>query len=156
MNTRLEELTNIVNDNNTNLNTKIDDNANTAKTYTDTKTAANKTLIDEIKTFLSDITKEGNDYTFKGDIIAAYIETPNLRTTKTVNMSGTTGFVLPSGTTIADPSANLGLANRQWVNARISAEVSNYFTSHHYASTEEASAVSSKLANGSFYYKLSK
>jgi hypothetical protein len=71
-------------------------------------------------------------------------------------MSGTSGFVLPSGTTIADPSANLGLANKQWVDTSIKNYVANYFTSHHYASTESASAVSSKLTNGSFYYKLSK
>ena len=155
LNSRIDALTNTVNTNNTTLNNKINTNANTAKTYTDTKTAANKTLIDELKTFLNGITKDGNNYTFRGNIVAAYIETPSLRTTRTVNMSGTSGFVLPSGTTIADPSANLGLANRQWVNSRITTEVSNYFTSHHYASTEEASAVSSRLANGSFYYKLS-
>ena len=156
LNSRIDALTNTVNTNNTTLNNKINTNANTAKTYTDTKTAANKTLIDELEAFLSGITKDGNNYTFRGNIVAAYIETPSLRTTRTVNMSGTSGFVLPSGTTIADPSANLGLANRQWVNSRISTEVSNYFTSHHYASTEEASAVSSRLANGSFYYKLSR
>ena len=53
-------------------------------------------------------------------------------------------------------SANLGLANKQWVDTNIRNYVNDYFTSHHYASTESASAVSGRLENGSFYYKLSK
>lgn len=155
LNSRIDALTTTVNTNNTTLNNKINTNANTAKTYTDTKTAANKTLIDELDAFLSGITKSGNNYTFKGKIVAAYIETPSLRTTKTVNMSGTLGFVLPSGTTIADPSANLGLANRQWVNARITAEINNYHAGKHITGTSDANTALSGKENGSFYYKLS-
>lgn len=149
-------LNNLIRETESNLNTTINTKYQESIDNTNTKYTENKDAITGINTFLNGITKSGNNYTFKGNIVAAYIETPSLRTTKTVNMSGTSGFVLPSGTTIADPSANLGLANKQWVDTSIKNYVNNYFTSHHYASTESASAVSGRLSNGSFYYKLSK
>lgn len=150
------DLNNLIRETESTLNDTINTKHNEAIENTNNKYTENKDAIAGINTFLNGITKDGNNYTFKGNIVAPYIETPSLRTTRTVNMSGTTGFVLPSGTTIADPSANLGLANRQWVNTSIQNYVDTYFTSHHYASTESASAVSSRLSNGSFYYKLSK
>lgn len=156
LDSKVTELNTLITNNYSTLDNKITVTATEAKEYTDNKSNTNKNSIDSINTFLSGITKSGNNYTFRGNIVAPYIETPSLRTTRTVNMSGTTGFALPSGTTIADPSANLGLANKQWVDTNIRNYVDNYFTSRHYASTESASAVSSRLSNGSFYYKLSR
>ena len=137
------------------LNTRITSVSDSATAYTDAKYTENKNRLDAHDTFLSGITKSGDNYTFKGNIVAAYIETPSLRTTKTVNMSGTSGFVLPSGTTIADPSANLGLTNRQWVNTAISNAINDYHVGKHITGTADANTALSGKANGTFYYKLS-
>ena len=137
------------------LNNTITTTHNEAIENTNTKYNENKNSIAGINTFLSGITKSGNNYSFKGNIYAPYIETPSLRTTNTVNMSGTSGFVLPSGTTIADPSSNLALANRQWVNARIADEINNYHAGKHITGTADANSALNGRPNGTFYYKLS-
>ena len=155
LNDAVAALNNTITTNCNNLDQKIDTKHTEANEYTDTKFAENKNRIDGHDTFLSGMTKEGNNYTFKGNIIAQYIETPSLRTTKTVNMSGTTGFTLPSGTTIADPSANLGLTNRQWVNTAIANAINNYHANKHIVNTVDASTALSGKENGTFYYKLS-
>ncbi len=155
LDSKVTELNTLITDNYSTLDNKITITATEAKEYTDNKSNTNKNSIDSINTFLSGITKDGNNYTFKGNIVSPYIETPSLRTTKTINMSGATGFTLPSGTTIADPSANLGLANRQWVLNQISNKINDYHADYHYTGTAAASTAMANKPNGSFYYKLS-
>lgn len=155
LDSKVTELNTLITNNYSTLDNKITATATEAREYTDNKSNTNKNSIDSINTFLSGITKSGNNYTFKGNIVAPYIETPSLRTTKTVNMSGTTGFVLPSGTTIADPSANLGLTNRQWVNTAITNAINDYHAGKHITGTADANSALSGKANGTFYYKLS-
>lgn len=149
------DLNNLIRETESTLNDTINTKHEAAIENTNNKYTENKNAIAGINTFLSGITKSGNNYTFKGNIVAPYIETPSLRTTKTVNMSGTTGFVLPSGTTIADPSANLGLTNRQWVNTAINNAINNYHAGKHITGTADANSALSGKANGTFYYKLS-
>lgn len=155
LNQEVASLTTTINNNYNTLDTKITTTANNATAYTDSKTKTNTDAITAINAFLSGITKDGNNYTFRGNIVAPYIETPSLRTTGTVNMSGTTGFVLPSGTTIADPSANLGLANRQWVNTAIVNAINDYHANKHIVNTVDANTALDGKENGTFYYKLS-
>ena len=148
-------LNNLIRETESTLNNTINTKHQEAIEDTNNKYNENKNAIASINTFLSGITKSDNNYTFKGNIVAAYIETPSLRTTKTVNMSGTTGFTLPSGTTIADPSANLGLTNRQWVNTAITNAINDYHAGKHITGTADANSALSGKANGTFYYKLS-
>lgn len=155
LDSKVAELNTLITNNCSTLDNKITATATEAKEYTDNKSGTNKNSIDSINAFLSGITKDGNNYTFRGNIVAPYIETPSLRTTRTVNMSGTTGFALPSGTTIADPSANLGLANRQWVLNQISNKINDYHADYHYTGTAAAATAMANKPNGSFYYKLS-
>ena len=154
-NARVTALEGTVSSNYTTLDTKIDNTLTAAKSYTDAKDSATNTRVDDVNTFLSGIGKSGNDYTFTNNIIAPSISTAGLNCTGTINMSGASGFVLPSGTTIADPSTNLGLANRQWVTSQINTAISNYHAEFHYVGTAAASSAMAGKENGSFYYKLS-
>jgi hypothetical protein len=156
-NQRVSNLEGTVSSNYTTLDNKIDNTSRADKDYTDGKVDAQKTRVDALETKTSAFTKSGNNYTFNGNIVAenGKIRTKRLEVTETVVLTGVAGFVLPSGTTIADPSANLGIANKQWVNTRIKNEIDNYHANFHYVGTSSAESAMQGKENGSFYYKLS-
>ena len=155
LDTAVNNLTNTINSNYNTLDTKIDTNAASARAYTDTKHSENSTAIGAINTLLSGITKVNNGYRFSGNIYSNGVESESIWVTRTVNLSGASGFVLPSGTTIADPSSNLGLSNRQWVTSYVNTYVADYFSRMHFTGTSAAETAMAGKPNGSFYYKLS-
>lgn len=138
------------------LDARITTTSSGDRTYTDTKVNASNTRISALEAFISPITKSDNNYTFPGNVtVGGTMQTTTLRATNTINFSGASGFVLPSGTTIADPSSNLAVANRQWVTNRIETRLTEFYNAHHYVGTTAASTAMSGKENGSFYYKLS-
>lgn len=155
LDTAVNNLTTTINSNYNTLDTKIDTNADSAKAYTDTKHSDNSAAIRTINDFLSGISKVDNGYRFSGNIYSKGAESESLWVTKTVNLSGASGFVLPSGTTIADPSSNLGLANKQWATNYVDTYVADYFSKMHFTGTSAADTAMEGKPNGSFYYKLS-
>lgn len=152
----IERLESSITSNYNTLDTKIDTTSSSDRAYTDGKSTASNTRISALETFLSPITKSDNNYTFPGNVtVGGTMQSVGLRTTSTVNFTGVSGFQLPNGSTISDPSANLGIANRQWVNTQITNAINNYHANYHYVGTASASTAMSGKANGSFYYKLS-
>lgn len=156
-NQRVSDLEGTVSSNYTTLDRKIDNTSTTDRAYTDTKVDAQKTRVDALETKTSAFTKSGNNYTFNGNIVAenGKVRTKRLEVTETVVLTGVAGFVLPSGTTIADPSATLGIANKQWVTALIDNKITTYHSNYHYTGTTDATTAMADKENGSFYYKLS-
>ena len=141
------------------LDGEIDAAEAAAKAYTDEKSTASNTRIQSLETFLAPIQKSGSgsssNYTFPNKIIAKDVEAQNLKVTSTVTLTGVTGFQLPSGTTISDPSANLGLANKQWVTTQINNAITDYHSQKHITGTSDAATALNGKPNGTFYYKLS-
>ena len=153
--TEVNTLNSTITSNVSTLNSSINSAKTSANSYTDGKVKTATDGIAAINTFLSGISKSGNNYSFAGNVYAPYIETPSLRGTKTINFSGASGFTLPSGTLIADPSSNTGIANRQWVLSQITTAVNNYHANKHITGTADANSALSGKENGTFYYKLS-
>lgn len=157
-------LTTVVNDNYNTLDTKIDSNYNTldtkinnkfneAKTYADTQDTPIKNRVTALETKTSAFTKSGNNYTFNGNITTSgTIQAATLRATTTVNFSGVSGFQLPNGCTISDPSANLGIANKQWVTTLVNNSIDAFYARKHVTGT--ATPTSSSIEKNAYYYKL--
>lgn len=155
-NERLDGIDTTISDNYNTVEADITSALNTAKAYTDTKNSSMDTRVSNLETFLSPITKSGNNYTFPGNVtVVGTMQSAGLRTTSTVNFSGVSGFQLPNGSTISDPSANLGIANKQWVNTQITNAINDYHANMHLVGTAAASTALSGKPNGTFYYKLS-
>lgn len=154
LNEAVTSLNNTINTNYTTLDGKINSTATTAQEYTDRKAEEAKGNTDSINNFLSGISKDGDNYTFKGNVVAASIEAPSLKVTSTVDLAGVSGFLLPSGTTISDPSSNLGLANKQWAETYVKNYVDTHFEEYHFTGTIDAPTALSAKPNGAFYYKL--
>ena len=139
----------------TTLDNKIDANSTGDRAYADSLVVTPNSKIAALEELTSAFTKNGNNYTFVGNITAANITAQNLAVTSTVTLSGVTGFTLPSGTTIADPSTATGIANKQWVETLIGDSITNYHAQFHYVGTAQPSVAMDGKENGSFYYKLS-
>ena len=149
--TRLEG---VISSNYNTLDTKIDTNSTNDRAYADSLVVSPNSKITALEELTSAFTKSGNNYTFVGNITAADISAQNLTVTSTVTLSGVTGFTLPSGTTIADPSTATGIANKQWVETLIGDRITQYHADYHYVGTDQASVAMAGKENGSFYYKL--
>ena len=135
------------------LNTKIDNKFDEAKTYADTQDTPIKNRVTALETKTSAFTKSGNNYTFSGNITTSgTVQAATLRATTTVNFSGVSGFQLPNGCTISDPSANLGIANKQWVTTTVNNAIDAFYARKHVTGT--ATPTSSSIEKNAYYYKL--
>lgn len=153
LNDAITELNTSITNNYNTLDSKIDTKASEAKTYTDDKAAENAKNIKANTDFRSGITQSGNNYTFAGNVTINGSTTLNGTTFKaapTFNKS----FTLPSGSLIgANPSANMGIAAKKWVEDLIGSKITDYHSSYHHNGTGDASTAMNNKPNNSYYYK---
>lgn len=109
-----------------------------------------------ISTLLSGIVKTDNGYQIAGEITTSKIIADDADINKTLDLTGVSGFTLPSGTTVADPTTALELANQQWVKTYVEGVRDKYHSDYHTVSTEAASVALADKPDGAFYYKISK
>lgn len=148
-------LSGTITDNYNTLSSSITSSLNAAKTYTDTNVGATNTRVGTLENKTAGMSRTGTALTIIDSVNVTDLSVANLTTTNSVTMTGTQGFVLPSGTTIADPNAALGLANKQWVETYVGNSISDYHANFHYVGTADAETAMAGKDNGSFYYKLS-
>lgn len=97
---------------------------------------------------------DGNNLTVPGKLIANDIEAVNAKVTTTMDLTSVTDMALPQGTTIQDPTTDLGVANRSYVDKKVAAYTADYFGKKHIVGTGEAAQVMETAENDSFYFKI--
>ena len=150
----ISELDTKVTNNYSTLDSKIDTKHTESINHTNTKTAANKELIDANTTFRNKITKDSSgNYTFAGNItVNGKTTSKDLSVTNAPSFSK--AFTLPSGTLMAaNPSANMGIAAKKWVEDLIASKITDYHSNYHYNGTGDASSAMKNKPNNSYYYK---
>jgi hypothetical protein len=152
--------TTITNNYNT-LDAKITNTSTSDRAYADNAISPVSNRVTTLETLLSGITKDSQTgiYAIPNGISTYSVTTTNFNVVQNdgvngvVNLSGAFAFQLPNGCTIANPSSNLAVANKQWVENYVTSSIDTYHANRHKTGTASVSSVS--LQNGDFYYKLS-